>query len=135
MIRSFRLMQIAAQAELLRLRRKTSRTATRIGLVLVALPFLLAMFGFLEASFWNYLSRHFVPELAGLIAAGGNLLVAVIFLLIAAFLSNTNVEIEALKVRQRAIEDMSRQMTISTLLVPVVRLVMNQMWRGRERRR
>jgi hypothetical protein len=135
MFRSFRLVQIAAQAELLRLRRMASRTATRIALVLVALPFLLAMFGFFEASFWNYVSRHFIPELAALIAAGGNLLVAVIFLLIAAFLRNSNVEIEALKVRQRAIEDMSRQITLSALLVPVVRLVMDQMWRGREKRR
>jgi hypothetical protein len=133
-MRNLRLAQIAVQAEGLRLRRLARRTATRIVLVLVALPFLLATFGFLEAALWNWVSRHLVPEFAALITAGVNLLVGGVFMAIAAASSDSTVEIEALKVRERALEDVRRELTVTALLAPVARLVVDQLRRRRERR-
>jgi hypothetical protein len=133
-MRSLRLAQIAVQAEALRLRRLARRTATRLVFALVALPFLLATFGFFEAAFWNYVSRHFLPELAALITAGGNLLIGGILIVVAALSRDSQVELEALKVRQRALEDISRQVTVTALVAPVARLLLDQLRRNRNRR-
>ncbi|MGH7154818.1 MAG: hypothetical protein ACREF3_12900 [Acetobacteraceae bacterium] len=132
-MRSLRLAYIALQAEALRLRRFTRRNITRLILAAIALPFLLAAFGFFEAAFWSWLSRHLVPELAAVAIAGANLLVAGLFLILAARSSESRVEIEALKVRQRALEDATRQLTIATLVVPVARLVLDQLRRSKDR--
>lgn len=130
-MRSFRLARIALEAELLRLRRLARRTVVRVALAVVALPFLLATFGFLEVAFWSYVSQHFIPSSAALIVAGGNLLVGLILVLIAATLSDSRVEIEALKVRQQALEDVGRQLTVAALVAPVARLLVDQMRRRR----
>ncbi len=131
MIRSLRLAQIALQAEGLRLRRLARRTAVRVSMVLVALPFLLACFGFFETALWEWLSRHLLPEFAALITAGVNLVIAGVLLLIAALSRDSRVEIEALQVRQRALEDATRQFTIAAMVTPVVRLVLDQLRRRR----
>ena len=110
------------------------RTATRVVMVLVALPFLLATFGFFEAAFWNWVSRHLIPEYAALIVAGVNLLIGGVLVLFAAVSSDSRVEIEALKVRQRALEDVSRQLTVTALVAPAARLVLDLLRRGRERK-
>ena len=133
-MRSLRLTQIALQAELLRLRRLGRRTAMRVVMALIALPFMLATFGFLEAALWNWVSRHLLPAYAALIAAGVNILIGGVFLVIAAMLGDSRVEIEALKVRQRALEDARREITVTALLAPVARLLLDQYRRSRERR-
>jgi hypothetical protein len=134
MMRSLRLASIALQAEGLRLRKLTRRNAMRLVLVVLALPFLVATFGFLEAAFWGFLSQHFGPGFAGLIIAGANLLAGGIFLVIAATSSGSQVEIEALQVRQRALEDATRQLKLAAVVEPVVRIVIDQLRRPRERR-
>jgi hypothetical protein len=133
MIRSLRLAQIALQAEALRLRRLTRRTAVRVALVLVAAPFLLACFAFLEIALWDWLSRNLRSEFAALITAGVNLVIAVLLLLIAALSRDSRVEIEALRVRQRALEDATRQLTIAAMVTPILRLVLDQLRRRRGR--
>ncbi len=129
MIRSLRLALIAVQAELLRLRRLARRTAVRAVLLLVALPFLLACLGFLETALWEWLSRELRPEFAALITAGVNFVIAGLLLLIAALSGDSRVEIEALRVRQRALEDATRHLTIATMVVPILRLVLDQLRR------
>ena len=131
MIRSLRLAQIAVQAERLRLRRLARRTAVRAGLVLVAAPFLLACFAFLETALWDWLSQHLQSEFAALITAGVNFVIAGLLLLIAALSHDLQVEIEALRVRQRALEDATRHFTIAAMVTPVVRLVLDQLRRRR----
>jgi hypothetical protein len=132
MIRSLRLAQIAVQAEALRLRRLARRTAVRVGLVLVAAPFMLACFGFFETALWEWVSRHLLPAYAALIVAGVNLALGGVLLLIAALSSDSKVEIEALRVRQRALEDATRQLTIAAMVTPVLRLVLDQLRRRRD---
>lgn len=133
MIRSLRLARIAVQAEGLRLRRLARRTAVRVVLVLIAAPFLLACFGFFETALWEWLSRHLLPAYAALISAGVNLAGGGLLLLIAALSRDSRVEIEALQVRQRALEDATRQFTIAAMVTPVVRLVLDQLRRRRNR--
>jgi hypothetical protein len=132
MIRSLRLAQIAVQAEALRLRRLGRRTAVRVGLVLVAAPFMLACFGFFETALWEWLSRQLLPAYAALIIAGVNLAFGGLLLLIAALSRDSRVEIEALRVRQRALEDATRQFTIAAMVTPVVRLMLDQLRRRRD---
>jgi hypothetical protein len=133
MMRSLRLAQIALQAEGLRLRRLARRTVVRVTMIVIAAPFLLACFGFFETAFWEWVSRHLLPAYAALITAGANLIIAVLFLLIAALLRDSRVEIEALRVRQRALEDATRQFTIAAMVTPILRLVLDQLRRRRDR--
>jgi len=133
MIRSLRLARIAVQAEGLRLRRLARRTAVRVGLVLVAVPFLLACFAFLETALWDWLSGTLRPEFAALITAGINFAVAGVLLLIAALSRDSQVEIEALRVRQRALEDATRQLTIAATVAPFIRLLLDQLRRRRDK--
>jgi hypothetical protein len=133
MIRSLSLARIAVQAEALRVRRLARRTAVRMALLLVAAPFLLACFVFLETALWEWLSQQLLPAYAALIIAGVNLAIGGILLLIAALSRDSKVEIEALRVRQRALEDATRQFTIAATVAPFVRLLLDQLRRRRDR--
>jgi hypothetical protein len=134
MFRSLRLTQVAVQAELLRLRRMLQRSVTRLVMVLIAVPFLLATFGFLETALWTWLSRIMLAPFAALVQAGVNIVVAAVFLIMAAVSSESRVEIEALQVRQRALEDAGRQMRTAALLGPALGIVLEQLRRSRSRR-
>lgn len=134
MLRSLRLASIALQAEGLRLRKLMRRSAVRLVLVALALPFLAAAFGFLEAAFWGFVSRHFGPGYAGLIIAGANLLIGGVFLLMAATSSHSRIEIEALQVRQRALEDATRHLKLVAVVDPIVRVVIDHLRRPRARK-
>lgn len=132
-IRSLRLAQIAAQAEGLRWRHRARRLVFQIVCVCLALPFLLAAFGFLEASFWTYVAPHFQPELAALIVMGGNLLVVVVLLVLAMMRGGEDkVSLEALEVRRRAIDSAQRSIGLAALM-PVASLLVTQL-RARRRR-
>lgn len=132
--RPIRLAQIAAQAEGLRLRRRARRIVMQIVLAIVAIPFLLAALGFLEAAFWNFVARHFQPEEAALIVVGGNLLVVVVLLGLAMLRgSEDRVSLEALEVRRRALDSAQRSLTWATMAGPVTAFVLNQMRRPHRR--
>ena len=133
MMRNFRLAQIAVQAEGLRLRRLARRTAVRATMVLIAAPFLLACFAFLEIALWDWLSGNMLSEFAALITAGVNVAIAGLLLLIAALSRDSQVEIEALRVRQRALEDARRHLTVASMVTPVLGLVLDQLRRRRNR--
>ncbi len=133
-MRPVRLAQIAAQAEGLRLRRRVRRIVMQIVLAILALPFLFAALGFLEAAFWNYVARHFQPEEAALIVVGGNLLVAMLLLGLAMMRgSEDRISLEALEVRRRALESVQRSVTFATLIGPVTGFLLNQLRRPRRR--
>lgn len=106
----------------------------QIVLAVLALPFLLAALGFLEAAFWNYVARHFQAEEAALIVVGGNLLVAVLLLGLALMRgSEDRISLEALEVRRRALDSAQRSLTIATMAGPIATFVLNQMRRPRRR--
>lgn len=131
-MRPIRLAQIAAQAERVRLRRRVRRIVMQIVLAILALPFLLATLGFLEAAFWNYVARHFQPEEAALLVCGGNLLVAVVLLGLAMMRgSEDRISLEALEIRRRALENVQRSVTLATLAGPIAGFLLNQLRRPR----
>lgn len=133
-MRSLRLAQIAAQAESVRWRRRFRRLVVQIVCVAIALPFLLAAFGFLEAAFWAYVSQHFIPVFAALIVLGGNLLVVVILMAIVLMKGGDDrVSLEALEVRRRALDSAQRSVTIAALAGPVASFLFTQL-RARRRR-
>ena len=135
-MRPVRLAQVAVQAERLRLRRRIRRIAMQVLLAIVALPFLLAALGFFEAAFWNFVARHFEPGPAALIVAGGNLLVAGL-LVVPAVLggSEDRVSLEALQVRQAALDSAQRSLSFASMLGPVAGFLWGEFRRTRERSR
>jgi len=130
-MKSFELARIALEAETLRLRRMFKRTTTRLVLAIVAVPFLLAMLAFFELALWSYVASQLIAPFAALILAGVNILFAVVLLLMAALSSDSRVEIEALKVRQRALEDVTRQLTIASMVWPATRFLLSQVRRSK----
>jgi hypothetical protein len=108
------------------------RIVMQIVLAVLALPFLLAAFGFLETAFWNYVARHFQPEEAALIVMGGNLLVALVLLGLAMLRgSEDRVSLEALEVRRRALDSAQRSLTLATMAGPIASFVLTQLRRPR----
>lgn len=134
MIRSFQLARIAFEAETLRLKRMAKRTSMRLVLAVAAVPFLMAVLAFFEVALWSYVASQLIAPFAALILAGVNIVVAMVLLLAAAMASDSHVEIEALKVRQRALEDMSRQLTVAAMVIPATRFVLGQLVPRRSRR-
>ena len=133
-MRSFRLAQVAAQAEGLRLRRRVRKIIMQVVLAIVALPFLLAALGFFEATYFNVMMANFRPWSAALIVAGTNLLLALLLLIVAAMGgSEDRVSLEALQVRQRALESARRSLTLASVAAPVTQFLLAQM-RNRSRR-
>lgn len=125
--------QIAAQAETLRWRRRAKRIAMQVAFAIVAVPFLLAAFGFLEAAFWNYVARHFQAEEAALIVVGGNLLVAGLLLILAMMRgSEDRVSLEALEVRRRALESAQHSLSYAALVGPLIAFLLGQLRRRRD---
>jgi len=122
-MRSFRLARIAAEAELLRLRRIAQRTATRVVLALVAAVFLLGTLACLHiaAWFWLRISAHIAAPYAALILAGADLVLALLLLMFAARSSPSRAELEALEVRKRAIQNIGGTMAWMTLALQLLR--------------
>ncbi len=123
-MRPFRLAQIAAEAEGVRLRGMAARIATRAAFGIVALVFLAGALVFAHLAAWYELRTAL--ELSYLLAVaslgGADLLVAIVLLLLASRSTPSRVEIEALEVRRKAIEGISSAMSIMALLMPLIRL-------------
>ncbi|MEO8714013.1 MAG: hypothetical protein ABI369_03275 [Acetobacteraceae bacterium] len=134
-MRPVRLARIAAEAEGLRWRHRARKLATQIVLAIVALPFLLAAFAFLEIAFWKFVVRHFQPEEAALLVVGGNLLVALLLLGLASMRGNEDrVSLEALEVRRRALESAQTSLSYAALIAPITGFLLSQLRRPRRRR-
>jgi hypothetical protein len=110
------------------------RIVVQIVLVMIAVPFLLACLGFLEAAFWSYVAKHFEAPEAALVALGGNLLVVVVLLGLALLRgSEDRVSLEALEVRRRALDSAQRSLTLATLAGPISTFLLSQLRRPRRR--
>ena len=120
-MKALRLAQIAAEAEILRLRRIARRTTFRAAYGVLALVFLFFMLCLAHVAGGFALARHFQPVNAALIVLGVDLLIAVIFGALAARSGQDRIEREAIQVRRTALAQMSRSLALFALLAPVSR--------------
>jgi hypothetical protein len=130
-MRTLRLARIAAEAEGLRLRRHAQRTALRAAFGLVALIFLgwASACAHVAAWFWLRDSLGWGRPGAAAALTGADLVITLVFVLLMARSSPGRVELEALQVRKRALDSATSGFALTALLVPAVRLVLNQLRR------
>lgn len=123
-MRPIRLARIAAEAEGVRLRAMMTRIVTRVIFAVVALFFVLGAVTFGHFAAWYGirvgLGQSFLVT-AG-IMGGADLLVAIILLLLASRSSPSRVEAEALEVRRKALEGIVSAMSLTQLVLPVLRI-------------
>jgi hypothetical protein len=132
-MRTFRLARIAAEAEGLRLRERAQRTAIRVALGMVAMIFMLGVLVFVHIAVWYWIRQSWEPQYAALILAGGDLVLALVLAFIASRSRPSRVELDALAVRQRAVESAISSIAVSSLALQALRLVANLIRRPRRR--
>ena len=116
-----RLVRIAIEAELLRLGLHARRMATRAAMGCVALVLLLGAIGFGHVAAWYWL-RDFLPgQTVALIFAGVDLLFALVLGVLAFRSAPGRAELEALEVRRHALEQAVGSVTVSALLIQLLR--------------
>jgi hypothetical protein len=131
-MRPFRLARIAAEAEGVRLRGMAARIATRAAFAIVALVFLAGALVFLHLAAWYELRTAMdLSYLASAASLGGaDLLLAIVLLALASRSAPSRVEIEALEVRRKAVEGIGSALSITALLLPLLRIA-SSFWRRR----
>ena len=130
-MRPLRLARIAAEAEGLRLRQRARRTAVQAVFCVVALAFLIGAVAFVHVAAWFWLRPSWEGQYAALMVAGADLLLAVLLGLLATRSSPGRVELEALAVRQRALEGVTTTLAWSTMALQVLRVVGSLVRRSR----
>lgn len=124
-MRPFRLARIAAEAEGVRLRGLVTRIVTRAIFAVVASIFLLGALTFGHIAAWYGirvgLDQSFLAA-AGILG-GADLLVAIILLVLASRSTPSRTETEALEVRRRALEGVGSALSLTQMVLPVLRLV------------
>jgi hypothetical protein len=130
-MRPLRLARIAAEAEGLRLRQRVRRTAIQAVFGVVALAFLVGAIAFVHVAAWCWLRQSWEGQYAALILAGADLVLAALLALLATRSSPGKIELEALAVRQRALEGATATLAWSTMAIQVLRIVGNLMRRSR----
>jgi len=130
-MRTLRLARIAAEAEGIRLRHRVQRTAVRGVFALIALGFLVAAGVFFHIAGWFWLRERWEPPASAMIIGGVDIVLAGLLTLLAARSSASRTELEALAVRQRAVESIASTLAISTLAAQLLRLMANYFRRGR----
>jgi len=130
-MRPLRLARIAAEAEGIRLRSRARRAMVRIALMILALALLLAAAAFGHVAAWFWLRQRWEPQVAALVLAGADAVLAFLVLLLAARSTDSRVEREALAVRQRAVESIAGTFAFSALAGQLLRIVADFVRRGR----
>ena len=115
---SLRLLEVAAQAELLRLKQEGKRMARISALVVAAGLFALFALALLHIAALTSLAQHTGPAAAALWVMLADLVVAGVLLVLSRRKPDP-VALEALRIRRRAIEELS----IGSALGDVVRIV------------
>ena len=118
-----RLGRAALEAELLRLRFVATRAVRRVACVGIAAVFGLFAFVILHVAlfFVLELDANITPAWSAVIVAGGDLLLALIFLLGARAGSPSVVEIEARIMRDRALSELRTSVAVATFTGPAAR--------------
>lgn len=122
-MRTFRLAQVAATAEALRLRRLARRMAVRAVMGVVAAVFGVAFLVALHVAGGMALAREVGPVYAVLIVGGVDLVIAIIFGVLASSSAPDKVEREAYQVRETARAQLMETVALTSLIGPLARLV------------
>jgi hypothetical protein len=132
-MRPIRLARIAAEAEGVRLRGMATRIVTRVVFAVVALFFVLGALTFGHVAAWyeirTDLGQSFLITTG--ILGGADLLIGIILLLMASRSSPSRVEVEALEVRRKALEGISSALSLTQMLIPLLRLTSDMRRRRR----
>jgi hypothetical protein len=118
-MRTGNLAKVAAEAEILRIKHMLKRQGIRAGFGLVAAVFVLADLVLIDVVIWQLLRMIVAPIFATLILLVVNLLLSVVFGVLAAKSSPGQTEREALAIRQRAVAEARNSLALGTL-VPVI---------------
>jgi hypothetical protein len=126
-VRSVRLARVAAEAEGVRLRGFASRIIMRAILGLIALLFVLGAIAFAHLAAWYWLRTGLdqTPLLAAGILGGVDLLAAIILGVLSMRSTPSRVEVEALDVRRKAIQGIGSGLSLTRLVIPILRIVTN----------
>jgi hypothetical protein len=126
-MRTLRLARIAAEAEGLRLRERAQRTAIRVAFAMVALVFMFGVLIFVHIAAWYWIRQSWEPLYAALTLAGADLVLALVLIFLASRSAPSRTELDALAVRQRAMESAVNSLAVSSLALQaagsVLRLV------------
>ena len=133
-MRSFNLLRVAAEAELLRLRAMLVRQGRRAAFGAVAVIFVLAALTLGEVAGLQVLRFYVAPISATLILLGINLAIAAVFGGLAARSAPGHVEREALRVRRQAVDAARGALTLTAAL-PVATTLLGLRRRRGERGR
>jgi hypothetical protein len=125
-MRAGNLTKIATEAEILRIKHMLKRQGIRVAFGLVAFVFLVAVLVTANIAIWQVARMYLSPINATLVLLGGNLLLAIIFGLLAARSAPSQTEREALAIRQRALGE-ARSALALTALIPGVAAIFR--WR------
>ncbi|MEJ0018120.1 MAG: hypothetical protein WDN25_16430 [Acetobacteraceae bacterium] len=105
--------------------------ATRVAFGMVAMGFLLGALVFAHLGAWYWLRESLEPRHTALILAGVDLVITVVLAIAASRSSPDRIEIEALAVRQRALQGAAGTIAWSTIVVQVFRILGKFMARPR----
>ena len=132
-MRPVRLARIAAEAEGVRLRGMVSRIVTRAILGVLAFLFVLGAIVFAHLAAWYGvrigLGQTFLITTG--ILGGVDLLIAIVFGVLASRSSPSRVERDALDVRRKAVQGLGTSLSLAQLALPALRLVSNRRRRRR----
>lgn len=131
---ALRLARIAAEAEGLRLRMQARRTAVRMATGLIGLMFIGWALLFVHVAVWYWLREGagWTGPTTAIVLAGADLVIAACFAAFALRSSPGRVEMEALQVRQRALESATSGYALATALLQVLGLALSLLRRPQE---
>jgi TRAP-type mannitol/chloroaromatic compound transport system permease large subunit len=115
-MRATNLVTVAAQAEILRIQHMLKRQAVRAAFGFVAIVFALGVLILANVAGWQVLRLYVSAIYATLVVMGINLLIAMIFGLLAARSSPSRVEREALEIRGRALREARSSLALGALI-------------------
>lgn len=116
-----RLVRIALEAELLRLGQAARRIAIRAAMGCIALVLLLGAVGFGHIAAWYWLRQYLPSQSVALIFVGTDLLFALILGVLALRSAPGRAELEALEVRRHALEQAAGSLTVSAMMIQLLR--------------
>jgi hypothetical protein len=115
-MRAVNLAKVAAEAEILRIQRMLKRQGMRAALGLVAVLFAIGVLVLAHVAGWQVVRLYVPPIYAILILLGVDLVVAVVFGILAARSSPSAAEREALAIRQRALHEARSSLALGALI-------------------
>jgi hypothetical protein len=115
-MRATNLVKVAAQAEVLRVQHMLKRQGVRAAFGLAGFVFFLGALVLANITGWQVVRFYVGPIYASLILLGINLLIAMIFGLLAAKSSPSKNEREALEVRQRALREARNSLALGAII-------------------